>query len=280
MTSAAPAPTVRLLHGAEMPVLGAGTSPLDDADTERVVADAIAAGYRLIDTAENYRNEAGVGAGIRASGIDRAELFVTSKFNKQWHGRELVAQALDRSLERLGLDYLDLLLIHWPNPGHGRYVEAWAGLADLLESGRLKAIGTSNFKPAHLERIIAETGVTPDVNQIQLSPAVARSEARAFHAEHGIVTESWSPLGGLGIKVLDDPTIAGIAAQIGKTPAQTILRWHLQLGLVAIPKSANAERLRQNIDVFDVELSPEQMAAISALDQGEGAAFDSDRVGH
>ena len=194
------APTVPLLHGAAMPRLGLGTWPMDDAEVERVLATAIELGYRSVDTAENYRNERGVGDGLRASGLPREELFVTTKLNKRWHGRDLVAQALDGSLERLGLDYVDLLLIHWPNPGQDRYVEAWEGLVALLETGRVRAIGTSNFKPAHLERIIAATGVAPDVNQIELSPLLTRDASRAFDAEHGIVTESWSPLGGGGAR--------------------------------------------------------------------------------
>jgi 2,5-diketo-D-gluconate reductase A len=273
-------PTVRLLHGAEMPRIGAGTWPLKDAEAERVVADALSAGYRLIDTAQAYGNELGVGRGLRAAGLDRAEYFVTTKFNKEWHGRDLVAQAAQRSLDTLGLDYLDLLLIHWPNPAHDRYVEAWEGLVQLLESGRVKAIGTSNFKPAHLERIIAATGVAPDVNQIQLSPAATREESRAFHAQHGIVTESWSPIGGQGVAVLDLPPVGEIARETGRTPAQVVLRWHLQLGLVPIPKSADPQRLRENLDVFGFELTDKQLAALSELDRGESAVTDSDSFGH
>jgi 2,5-diketo-D-gluconate reductase A len=272
--------TVRLLHGAEMPRIGAGTWPLNDADAERVVADALQAGYRLIDTAQAYRNELGVGRGLKAAGVDRADVFVTSKFNKEFHGRDLVAQAAQKSLDTLGLDYLDLFLIHWPNPAHDRYVEAWEGLARLLESGRVRAIGTSNFKPAHLERIIKATGVVPDVNQIQLSPAATRDEARAFHAAHGIVTESWSPIGGQGVAVLDLPEIVRIAEETGRTPAQVILRWHVQLGLVPIPKSADPQRLRQNLDVFGFELTDDQMTTLSGLDRGESVVEDSDVFGH
>lgn len=270
--------TVRLLHGAEMPRIGAGTWPLNNEDAERVVADALEAGYRLIDTAQAYGNERGVGLGLK--GAERKEIFVTTKFNKEWHGVELAAEAVGKSLDTLGLDYLDLVLIHWPNPAHDRYVQAWEGLVSLLESGRVKAIGTSNFKPAHLQRIIDATGVAPDVNQIQLSPASTRATARAFHAEHGIVTESWSPIGGQGVRILDLPVITDIADQTGRTPAQVILRWHLQLGLVPIPKSADPQRLRQNLDVFGFELSDEQMTALAALDQGESAVVDSDSFGH
>ncbi|SDS85547.1 aldo/keto reductase [Actinoplanes derwentensis] len=274
------AETITLLHGAEIPRIGAGTWPLNDADAERVVADALAAGYRLIDTAQAYGNELGVGRGLKAAGVERGDVFVTSKFNKQWHGREKVAEAVRRSLDTLGLDYLDLFLIHWPNPAHDKYVEAWEGLVALLEAGTVRAIGTSNFKPAHLERIIAATGVAPDVNQIQLSPASTRAAARAFHAEHGIVTESWSPIGGQGVRVLDLPVVGEIARQTGRTGAQVVLRWHLQTGLLPIPKSADPQRLRENLDVFGFELTEEQMTALSALDQGESAVVDSDVFGH
>ncbi|TKK91760.1 aldo/keto reductase [Herbidospora galbida] len=263
-----------------MPRLGLGTWPMNDAQAERAVATAIEAGYRLVDTAEAYGNELGVGRGIKASGIAREDLFVTTKFDRHWHGRDLVPQGYQASLDRLGLDYADLLLIHWPNPGLDRYVAAYEGLVDLLQDGRLKAIGTSNFKPAHLDRVIAETGVVPDVNQIQLSPAVTRDEARAYHQAHGIVTESWSPLGGQGADVLGQPVIAAIAEEIGRSPAQVILRWNVELGLVAIPKSSNPDRMRENLAVFDFALTPEQVAAISALDQGESAAVDSDAFGH
>jgi 2,5-diketo-D-gluconate reductase A len=274
------APTISLLHGATIPQLGFGTSPMDDATAERAVATAIEAGYRLVDTAENYANERGVGRGLRASGVPREELFVTTKFNKRWHGVELAAEAFQRSADRLGLDYIDLLLIHWPNPRQDRYVQAWQGLANLLEQGRVRAIGVSNFKPSHLERIIAETGVVPDVNQIQLSPSVTRADARAYHAERGIVTESWSPLGGGGADELRHPVVIELAERYGRTPAQIVLRWHIELGLVAIPKSATPERIRQNIEIFDFSLTPADVAAISALDQGEAAAVDSDSFGH
>ena len=273
-------PTLRLRHGAEIPQLGLGTSPMGDDEAERVVADAVAAGYRLIDTAEAYGNEVGVGAGLRASGVPREELFVTTKFNKRWHGKDLAAQAYEGSVDRLGLDYLDLLLIHWPNPGQDRYVQAWDGLVALLESGRVRAIGTSNFTPAHLDRIVTETGVVPDLNQIELNPLVSRPEPRAYHAASGIVTESWSPLGGNGAEVLAEPAVARIAAETGRTPAQVVLRWHVQLGLVAVPKSADPDRLRQNLDVFGFELTEEQVAALSALDRGESAAVDADSFGH
>ncbi|MFC3492975.1 aldo/keto reductase [Glycomyces rhizosphaerae] len=274
------APTVELIHGAAMPLLGLGTWPLDDTEAERVVAEAIGLGYRLVDTAENYKNERGVGLGLKASGVAREDLFVTTKFNKEWHAVELAAEACERSLDRLGLDYLDLLLIHWPNPQHGHYVEAWQGLVRLLESGRVKAIGTSNFKPAHLDRIIEATGVVPDVNQIQLSPLTTRLEARAYHKERGITTQSWSPIGGQGGEVREEPLVLELAEKYGKTPVQVVLRWHLDLGLTVVPKSSNLERLEQNLDVFDFELEPDDVMAISALDRGEASAADSDAFGH
>lgn len=274
------APTITLKHGAQLPRLGLGTWPMDDAEAETVIAAAIESGYRLVDTAENYRNERGVGRGLKASGVPREELFVTTKFNKEWHGVELAAEAFERSADRLGLDYVDLLLIHWPNPQQDRYVEAWQGLIRLLEDGRVRAIGTSNFKPTHLERIIAATGVAPDVNQIQLSPLVARESARAYHAEHGIVTQSWSPIGGQGTDVLREPVVVALAERYGRTPAQIVLRWHMELGLVTVPKSSNPERLRQNLDIFDFSLAAEDVAAISALDRGDAAGADSDLFGH
>ncbi|THV26802.1 aldo/keto reductase [Glycomyces paridis] len=274
------APTVTLAHGAAMPRLGLGTWPMDDAEAERVVAEAVGLGYRLVDTAENYRNERGVGLGLKASGAAREDLFVTTKFNREWHGVELAAEACERSLDRLGLDYLDLLLIHWPNPQHGQYVEAWRGLARLLDAGRVKAIGTSNFKPAHLDRIIEATGVVPDVNQIQLSPLTTRPASRAYDEERGIVTQSWSPIGGQGGAVREHPTVTALAEKYGRTPVQIVLRWHLDLGLAVVPKTTSAERLRANLDVFDFALEEADVAALSALDRGEGEAADSDAFGH
>lgn len=274
------APTVALSGGATMPRLGLGTWPMDDDESERMVAEAVEAGYRLFDTAENYRNERGVGRGVKASGAAREDLFVTTKFNKRWHGVAEAAEACERSLDLMGLDYLDLLLIHWPNPDQDRYVDAWKGMIRLREQGRVKAIGTSNFKPSHLDRLIAETGVAPEVNQIQLSPLTTRDEARAYHAEHGIVTESWSPLGGDGVEALREPVVAELAERYGRTPGQVVLRWHMELGLVTVPKSSNPERLRGNLDVFDFSMADEDVASLSALDRGEAAAADSDKFGH
>jgi 2,5-diketo-D-gluconate reductase A len=262
-----------------MPRLGLGTWPMSDREAERTVPLALGLGYRLIDTAYAYRNERGVGRGIRAAGIPREELFVTTKLNGDWHGVREAQEALAESAKLLELDYVDLYLIHWPLPRQDRYLAAWQGLIELLEDGRARAIGVSNFKPAHIDRLIAQTGFAPHVNQIQLDPTVARPGPRAYHARHGIVTESWSPLGKAG-PLLDEPTIVAIAERHARTPAQVVLRWHLELGLVAIPKASTADHLRENIDLFDFRLTPEEVTAISSLDQGESAAHDSDIIGH
>jgi 2,5-diketo-D-gluconate reductase A len=272
-------PTITLANGVLMPALGLGTSPMDDEETAATVAAALRTGYRLVDTAENYRNERGVGRGIRASGVDRDEVFVTTKFNERWHGFEEAQQAFANSAERLGLDHIDLLLIHWPNPKKDRYVDAWRGLVKLLEDGKVRAIGVSNFKPAHIDRLLEETGVAPHVNQIQLDPRIPRADQRSYHEAHGIVTESWSPLG-QGGDLLAEPTITGIARRRSKTPAQIVLRWHVQLGLIPIPKTSKPQRLTENIDVFDFELSSDEMADMAALDRHGEGAVDSDRFGH
>ena len=219
---------------------------------------------------------------IRDSGIDRSEIFITTKFNRRWHGVDGVRQAYQASLERLGVDYIDLLLVHWPNPDQDRYVDALRGLQSILDSDGLRAIGTSNFKPAHLTRVLDETGITPDVNQIQLSPYSTRNASRAYHAAHSIVTESYSPLGASGDELRNDPVITGIAKEklYGKSPTQVVLRWHVQLGPVAIPRSGNPGRIAENIDIFDFELTEQEMNTISGLDRGESVVADSDVVGH
>ena len=273
------APTVTLARGAEMPAIGLGTWPLDDADVATTLVTAVEVGYRSVDTAENYGNERGVGQGLRDCGLPRAELFVTSKFNQKWHSVDGARQACEASLERLGLDYLDLLLIHWPIPWQGRYVDAFAGLLACHEAGLVRAVGTSNFTVAHLERVLAETGATPDVNQVQLSPYTTRDAIRAFDAAHGVVTESWSPIGA-GNDLLREPIVTEIAMGYGRTAAQVVLRWHVQLGLVAVPKSSHPDRLAANLDVFDFALTDDELAALSALDRGEDAAADSETFGH
>jgi 2,5-diketo-D-gluconate reductase A len=274
------APTVRLIRGAAIPALGFGTSPQRGAEAASAVRTAIEAGYRLIDTAENYQNEDAVGQAIKDSGVDRADIFLTTKFNRRWHSVDGVRQAAEASMERLGMDYLDLLLVHWPNPDQDRYVDALRGLAKLLDAGVLRAIGTSNFKPAHLQRVLDETGIVPDVNQIQLSPYTTRSAGRDYHAEHGIITESWSPLGASSGEVRTNPVISEIAARYGKSPTQAILRWHIQLGSVPIPRSGNPGRIAENLAIFDFTLDDADMARISALDRGEASITDSDVSGH
>jgi 2,5-diketo-D-gluconate reductase A len=273
------APTLALVNGARIPQLGLGTWPMDDATAERVVATAIDAGYRLVDTAENYGNERGVGRGLRASDVAREELFVTTKFNKQWHSVDGARRACEASLERLGIGYLDLLLIHWPNPAQDRYVEAYRGLVALLRDGLVRAVGASNFTPAHLRRLLDATGVTPDVNQLQLSPYVVQEDGRAFAAERGIVVQSWSPLG-RGPELRSEPVVAEVAQRYGRTPAQILLRWHIELGLVPVPKSEDPKRLRENIAVFDFALTTEDVARISALDRGDEQVLDPETFGH
>ena len=280
MTDAAAAPTIALRNGAAIPALGIGTSPLRGAESTAQVRAAIEAGYRLIDTAENYRNEDSVGQAIRESGIDRSEIFVTTKFNRRWHSVDGAREAYTASIQRLGFDYVDMLMVHWPNPDQDRYVEAVQGLAALLEAGDIRAIGTSNFKPAHLQRVFDETGLVPDVNQIQLSPYAARADSRAYHAEHGIVTESYSPLGASGGELRNDPVVTEIAAQHDKSTTQVVLRWHVQLGLVAIPRSGNPGRIAENIDIFDFELDESEMERITGLDRGDALVTDSDVSGH
>jgi 2,5-diketo-D-gluconate reductase A len=274
------APTLPLHSGVEIPVVGLGTSPLQGTESANQVRTALEAGYRLIDTAENYRNEDAVGQALRDSGIDRSEVFITTKFNRRWHSVDGVRQAYEASLERLGVDYADMLLVHWPNPDQDRYVDALRGLDALLSDTGLRAIGTSNFKPAHLQRVLDETGITPDVNQIQLSPYSTRNESRAYHAAHGIVTESWSPLGASSRGLRNDPLITGIAKDHGKSPTQVVLRWHVQLGLVVIPRSSNPGRMAENLDIFDFELTEEEMSTISSLDRGDAVVRDSDEFGH
>jgi 2,5-diketo-D-gluconate reductase A len=274
------APTLPLRNGAEIPVLGLGTSPLVGGESERQVRAALEAGYRLIDTAENYRNEDAVGQAIRKSGIDRSELFITTKFNRRWHSVDGVRQAYEASLQRLGVEYIDLMLVHWPNPDQDRYVDAVQGLQAILDEGGLRAIGTSNFKPAHLQRVQQETGIVPHVNQIQLSPYSTRSEAREYHTAHDIITESWSPLGASSDALRNDPLITSIADDHEKSPTQVVLRWHVQLGLVVIPRSSHPGRIAENIDVFDFELTKDEMRKISSLDRGESVVADSDVSGH
>ncbi|CAM3849027.1 aldo/keto reductase [Isoptericola cucumis] len=272
------APTIPLAHGARMPVLGLGTWPMTGDEAATAVTAAIESGYRSIDTAENYRNEEAVGRGLREASVPRDELFVTTKLNKEWHGVDGARQACEASLERLGLDRLDILMIHWPNPDQDRYVDAFRGLLQLRTEGLVRAVGTSNFKPAHLRRLLDETGELPEVNQINLNPWATRDTSVAFHREHGVVTEAWSPIKPAAI--LDEPTIVEIAERHGRSPAQVVLRWVTQQGYVTVPKSASPERQRENLAIFDLELSADELSAISALDRGEEHVTDSDAFGH
>ncbi len=265
--------------GVTMPPIGYGTFPLDDQAVQPAVEEALRAGYRMIDTAENYGNEVGVGRAIAASGLPRDQVFVTTKFNRQWHHATGPAEAASRSLERLGLDHLDLLLIHWPNPDLGGYVDAWAGMIELRSSGLVRAIGVSNFTAAHVTALLHATGVAPQVNQIQLDPGLARAEERAFHADHGIATQSWSPLGRAG-SLLEQPDLVEIALTHGRTPAQVVLRWHLQVGAVPIPKSADSGRMRENLDLFAFELDITEMSRLAALDGTTEPMHDPERFGH
>ncbi|WP_225810793.1 aldo/keto reductase [Streptomyces spinosus] len=255
-------PLYTLNDGTTVPAVGLGTWPLDDAQAERAVRTALEGGYRLVDTATNYRNETGVGRGVAGSGVPREELVVTTKLPGRHHGYEETLASFEESRRRLGLEYVDLYLIHWPNPRVDKYVEAWRAMIRLREDGLVRSIGVSNFTPEHITRLEKETGVLPSVNQIELHPLFPQEELRAFHAEKGIATESWSPLG-RGSDLLDDPAVVGVARAHGVTPAQVLLRWHVQLGALPVPKSADPARQRANLDVFGFELDEDQMAAVA-----------------
>jgi 2,5-diketo-D-gluconate reductase A len=269
-------PSVRLNTGAAMPQLGFGVYKVPPADVERAVSTALEAGYRSIDTAAMYRNEEGVGRALRASGLDRDELFVTTKLDNPEHRSGQVESAFERSLERLGLEQVDLYLIHWPLPAADRYVATWRLFEKFAEDGRARAIGVSNFQVAHLQRLLADTTVVPAVNQVELHPFLTQERLRAFHQQHGIVTEAWSPLG--RGRLLTEPAVTGLAEKYGVTPAQLVIRWHLQRGNVVIPKSVTPERIRSNFDVLGFELDDDDVAAVSALDRDERFGSDPDSV--
>jgi 2,5-diketo-D-gluconate reductase A len=260
--------TITLNDGRVMPQLGLGVWQSPREVTAQAVRSALAAGYRSVDTAAIYRNEAEVGEGVRASELDRGEVFVTTKLWNDDQGYDSALRALDASLKRLGTDYVDLYLIHWPAPGQDRYLETWKALIRLRDEGRARSIGVSNFAAEHLERIVRETGVAPAVNQVELHPRFQQADLRAANQRLGVATESWSPLGQGGL--LTHPEVARIAAKHGKTPAQAIIRWHLDLGLIVIPKSVTPARIAQNFDVFDFRLDADDLAAMAALDDRQG----------
>ncbi|MFI0226658.1 aldo/keto reductase [Streptomyces lydicus] len=261
-------PAITLNNGIAMPQLGFGVWQIPDDEAFTAVGQALETGYRSIDTAAIYGNEEGTGKALAASGIPREELFVTTKLWNSDQGHDSTLRAFDASLGKLGLEYVDLYLIHWPLPAQDNYVATYQALEKIQAEGRAKAIGVSNFQPAHLERLLAETSVVPAVNQIELHPQFQQAESRAFHARHRIATEAWSPLG-QGKGLLEDPTIGRLAAKYGKTAAQVVLRWHLQLGNVVIPKSVTPSRIAENIDVFGFELDGEDLAALAGLDAGK-----------
>ncbi|MFB7450989.1 aldo/keto reductase [Streptomyces sp. NPDC056194] len=257
-------PTVKLNNGVEIPQLGFGVFQVPDDETTAAVTAALETGYRSIDTAAIYGNEAGVGRALAASGLPREELFVTTKLWNADQGYDATLRAFDAGLAKLGLDHVDLYLIHWPAPARDLYRDSWRALERLAEEGRIRAAGVSNFQPGHLRRLMDGTELIPAVNQVELHPGLQQGELRAFHAEHGIATEAWSPLAQGA--VLGDPAIAAIAARYGKSPAQVVIRWHLQLGNVVIPKSVTPARIRENFEVFDFALTDEEMRAVAALD--------------
>ncbi|MFD3409902.1 aldo/keto reductase [Streptomyces cyaneofuscatus] len=261
-------PSITLNNGLEMPQLGFGVWQVPDDEAAKAVAKAIESGYRSIDTAAIYKNEKGTGRAIAASGVPRDELFVTTKLWNSEQGHDSTLRAFDASLDKLGLDYVDLYLIHWPVPAKDAYTDTYRAFEKIYADGRAKAIGVSNFHPEHLKRLLDETSVVPVLNQIELHPQLQQGEARAFHAEHGIATEAWSPLG-QGKGLLEVPTVVAIAQKHGRTPAQAVLRWHLQNGNIVIPKSVTPSRIEENLDVFGFELDADDLAAFAALDEGK-----------
>lgn len=260
------APLITLNDGNSIPALGFGVFQIPPADTEQAVSTALQAGYRHIDTAAAYRNERQTGRAVASSGVPRDELYLVTKLWNADQGYDSTLAAFDASMDRLGLEYLDLYLVHWPLAQQGKFVDTFKAFAYLRDQGRIRSIGVSNFEPEHLDILIESTGIVPAVNQIELHPRLQQSALREVHARLGIATEAWSPLGQGSL--LDHPTITEVAQACGRTPAQVLIRWHIQLGNIVIPKSVNPERIASNFDVFDFELSSEDMASISSLDDG------------
>jgi 2,5-diketo-D-gluconate reductase A len=267
-------PNITLNNGVEIPQLGFGVFQIEPENTKKATLDALDVGYRHIDTAEMYGNEKEVGQAVRESGLDRGDVFVTSKLNNGFHVYDDALKAFDQTLADLDIDYLDLFLVHWPLPTVGDFVETWQAMEKMYEGGKVRAIGVSNFQPTHLRRIHGETNVTPAVNQVEIHPYLTNDEVRAFDTEHGIATEAWSPIA--QGKVLDDPTIVRIAENLGRTPAQVTLRWHLQRGDIVFPKSVTRSRIEENFDLFDFELSGTDMTDITALNRDERTGPDPD----
>jgi diketogulonate reductase-like aldo/keto reductase len=268
-------PNLKLNNGVEMPQLGYGVFQIPNEETTAAVSAALHAGYRSIDTAAVYGNEEGVGTALAAAGLERDELFITTKLWNTDQGYDKTLRAFDASLEKLGLEQLDLYLIHWPTPKRDLYLDTWKAFEKLYADGKVRAIGVSNFHPAHLERILQTGGTVPAVNQIELHPYLRQDELRAFDAKHDIATEAWSPLA-KGGDLLSEPAIVALAEKHGRTPAQVVIRWHLQLGNIVIPKSVTPTRIRENFDVFGFSLTGAEVASLSTLDKGERTGPDPD----
>lgn len=271
-------PHLTLNNGIEIPQLGFGVYQIDPSETKAATLTALEVGYRHIDTAEMYGNEKEVGQAVAASGIAREEVFVTSKLNNGFHDPAVAKREFDGTLRALGFDYIDLFLIHWPLPAVGDFVDTWKALEEIYASGRAKAIGVSNFQQHHLQRLFDETEIVPAVNQIEVHPYLTQEPLRAFGTEHGIPTEAWSPIA--QGKVLDDPTIVAIAERVGRSTAQVTLRWHIQRGDIVFPKSVTASRVKENFELFDFELSPADIDAISSLDKGERTGPNPDEFNY
>jgi 2,5-diketo-D-gluconate reductase A len=265
-------PLATFNSGQQAPRLGLGVYKVAQDIADSLVVKAIETGYRRIDTAALYDNELEVGSGIRKSGIDRSEIFVTTKIWKDGQGKDFTADAIESSLDRLKLGYVDMLLIHWPHPKLNKFVETWQVFEDFLGTGRVKGIGVSNFEPAHLDALLAESPVIPALNQVELHPGFQQQKVREYNSAHGILTEAWAPLS--RGKLTEDAVVAGLAQKHGKSPAQVILRWHIQLGNLVIPKTSNPDRLAENINIFDFELESEDMQAIAGLDTGVRTSVD------